>query len=66
MKKIAPDQGMLYYLISKKRPDLAQIIKKTGMIETVIVGLGGQGTRHAALMQQYGHDFWRQSLYMIR
>jgi len=54
MKKIAPDQGMLYYLISKKRPDLAQMIKKTGMIETVIVGLGGQGTRHAALMQQYG------------
>jgi succinyl-CoA synthetase alpha subunit len=54
MKKIAPDQGMLYYLISKKRPDLAQTIKKTGMIETVIVGLGGQGTRHAALMQQYG------------
>lgn len=54
MKKIVPDQGMLYYLISKKRPDLAQMIKKTGMIETVIVGLGGQGTRHAALMQQYG------------
>ena len=54
MKHIAPDQGMLYYLISKKRPDLAKEIKKTGTIETMIVGLGGQGTRHATLMQQYG------------
>jgi len=54
MKNIALDQGMLYYLIQKKRPDLAKKIKDTKTIETVVVGLGGQGTRHAELMQQYG------------
>jgi len=54
MKNIAPDQGMLFYLIQKKRPDLAKKIKDTKTIETVVVGLGGQGTRHAELMQQYG------------
>jgi len=54
MKNIASDQGMLFYLIQKKRPDLAKKIKDTKTIETVVVGLGGQGTRHAELMQQYG------------
>jgi succinyl-CoA synthetase alpha subunit len=54
MKPIAPDQGMLYYIIEKKRPDIAKKIRETGTIETVVVGLGGQGTRHAELMQQYG------------
>lgn len=54
MKNVAPDQGMLYYLIQNKRPDLAKNIKTTKTIETVVVGLGGQGTRHAELMQQYG------------
>src|SRR5512136_1453837 len=54
MKQIPSDQGMLYYLISEKRPDLAKKIKETGKIETIVVGLGGQGTRHAELMQQYG------------
>ena len=54
MKPIAPDQGMLYYIIEKKRPDIAKKIKETGTIETVVAGLGGQGTRHAELMQQYG------------
>jgi len=54
MKLVAPDQGMLYFIIESKRPDLAKKIKKTGLIETVVIGLGGQGTRHAELMQQYG------------
>ena len=54
MKNVPPDQGMLYYLIQNKRPDLAKKIKMTKRIETVVVGLGGQGTRHAELMQQYG------------
>jgi succinyl-CoA synthetase alpha subunit len=54
MKLVPPDQGMLYYIIENKRPDLAKKIKQTGVIETVVVGLGGQGTRHAELMQQYG------------
>jgi succinyl-CoA synthetase alpha subunit len=54
MKLVAPDQGMLYFIIESKRPDLAKKIKQTGLIETVVIGLGGQGTRHADLMQQYG------------
>ncbi|HWR27743.1 MAG TPA: citrate/2-methylcitrate synthase [Candidatus Thermoplasmatota archaeon] len=54
MKLVPPDQGMLYYIIENKRPDLAKKIKQSGVIETIVVGLGGQGTRHAELMQQYG------------
>ena len=54
MKRIAPDQGMLYHIIKSKNPNLAKKIKETGEIETVVVGLGRQGTRHADLMQQYG------------
>ena len=54
MKPVDPDQGMLYYIIEKKRPDIAKKIRETGTVETVVVGLGGQGTRHAELMQQYG------------
>ena len=54
MKLVAPDQGMLYYIIEKKCPDIAKKIRETGTVETVVVGLGGQGTRHAELMQQYG------------
>lgn len=54
MKPVPPSQGMLYYLIEKKRPDIAKNIRETKTIETVVVGLGGQGTRHAELMQQYG------------
>ena len=54
MKLVDPDQGMLYYIIEKKRPDIAKKIRETGAIETIVVGLGGQGMRHAELMQQYG------------
>ncbi|MCX6665919.1 MAG: hypothetical protein NT038_07690 [Euryarchaeota archaeon] len=54
MRLIAPDEGMLYHIIEKRRPDLAKKIRNTRTIETVVVGLGGQGTRHAELMQQYG------------
>ena len=54
MKPVASDQGMLYYIVEKKRPDIAKKIRETGTIETVVVGLGGQGIRHAELMHQYG------------
>jgi len=54
MKLVPPDKGMLYYIIENKRPNLAKKIKQSGVIETVVIGLGGQGTRHAELMQQYG------------
>jgi succinyl-CoA synthetase alpha subunit len=54
VRPVPLNQGMLYYLIEKKRPDIAKNIRDTKTIETVVVGLGGQGTRHAELMQQYG------------
>jgi succinyl-CoA synthetase alpha subunit len=54
MKPVPANKGMLYYLIEKKRPDIAKNIRETKIIETIVVGLGGQGTRHAELMQQYG------------
>lgn len=54
MKHVALDQGMLFYIIEKKRLDIAKKIRETGIIETVVVGLGRQGIRHAELMQLYG------------
>ena len=52
--KLNPDQGLLYYLVKEVRPELAEQITKTKTIETMIVGLGRQGTRHAQLMMEYG------------
>ena len=43
MKLVDPDQGMLYYIIEKKRPNIAKKIRETGKIETIVVGLGVQG-----------------------
>lgn len=54
MKSIAATQGMLNYLIGKKRPDIAKNIEETGRIETVVVGLGAEATTHTRLMQEYG------------
>ncbi|MHA2244516.1 MAG: hypothetical protein ACXADY_06065, partial [Candidatus Hodarchaeales archaeon] len=54
MKRISVDQGVLYYLIKKIRPELASYIQKKKEIETVIIGLGGQGTKHAGLMRDFG------------
>jgi len=46
--------GMLYYIVKKIRPDLARTIDETGRLETMIIGLGGQGTKHAGLMNDFG------------
>ena len=54
MKTISPEKGMLFYIIKKIRPRLAERIKETGKIESIVVGLGGQGTRHAGLMKDFG------------
>ncbi len=54
MKRISVDQGVLYHLIQKVRPELASYIQKTKEIETVIIGLGSQGTKHAGLMRDFG------------
>ena len=45
---------MLCHLIKHARPDLVKTIEKTQEVETAVVGLGGQGTRHAGLMRDFG------------
>jgi len=52
--KLEANQGLLSYLIEKVRPELAEQINKSKTIETMIIGLGRQGTRHAQLMMEYG------------
>ena len=54
MQSIRADQGLLYHLIMQCRPELAGRINETGEIDTIVVGLGREGTRHAGLMQDYG------------
>ncbi len=54
MKRIPVDQGALYFLIKQIRPELAAYIQETKKIETVIIGLGRQGTKHAGLMKEFG------------
>ncbi|MHA1450760.1 MAG: hypothetical protein ACTSP4_15235 [Candidatus Hodarchaeales archaeon] len=56
MKRVPVDKGMLYFLIKETRPELAKRISKSGTIETVIIGLGKQGTKHAGLMKEFGTD----------
>jgi succinyl-CoA synthetase alpha subunit len=45
---------MLCHLIQYARPDLVEVIAETQRIETAVVGLGRQGTRHAGLMREFG------------
>ncbi len=54
IKKLSAEQGLLHYFIKQVRPELAEKITQTKTIETMIVGLGRQGTRHAQLMMEYG------------
>ncbi len=54
IEKLSVEQGLLYYFIKQVRPELAEKITETKTIETMIVGLGRQGTRHAQLMMEYG------------
>jgi succinyl-CoA synthetase alpha subunit len=53
-RNIPPHQGMFCHLIGQSRPDLVKTIAATGLVETIVCGLGSQGTRHAGLMAQYG------------
>ncbi|MHA1199381.1 MAG: citrate/2-methylcitrate synthase [Candidatus Heimdallarchaeaceae archaeon] len=53
-EKLNTNRGLLYYLIKHVRPELAEKVNQTETIETMIVGLGRQGTRHAQLMMEYG------------
>jgi succinyl-CoA synthetase alpha subunit len=54
MQRVPAHQGMLCHLIRHARPDLVQHIADTQRVETLIVGLGSQGTRHAGLMRDFG------------
>jgi succinyl-CoA synthetase alpha subunit len=54
MEYVRADQGLLFHLIEQVRPELAGHIKETGEIDTIVVGLGREGTRHAGLMQDFG------------
>ncbi len=45
---------MLCHLIKHARPDLVKTIEETQEVETAVVGLGRQGTRHAGLMREFG------------
>ncbi|MHA1983628.1 MAG: citrate/2-methylcitrate synthase [Candidatus Hodarchaeales archaeon] len=54
LKPIQLDQGLLFYLINRGRPDIGKNIKEKNEINTLLVGLGRQGTRHAQLMTEYG------------
>ena len=54
MKRIPAHTGMLCHLIKHARPDLVKKIEETQNIDTIVVGLGGQGTRHAGLMRDFG------------
>ncbi|MHC4860839.1 MAG: hypothetical protein ACYTDY_12205, partial [Planctomycetota bacterium] len=54
MQPIAAHEGLLAHLIRSVRPDLYETVERTGRVETAVIGLGGQGTRHAGLMQKFG------------
>lgn len=54
MQRIPAHTGMLCHMIKHARPDLVKKIEETQQIETIVMGLGGQGTRHAGLMRDFG------------
>ena len=55
MKNALPvHQGLLFHWIASLRPSLAEKIQETGSVETLIIGLGRQGIKHAGLMKEYG------------
>ena len=51
-----PSRQLAAHLIGGIRPDLLPVIEQTGTIETAVIGLGGQGTRHAGMMKAFGSD----------
>jgi len=55
-EKIKATDGMLYYIINKIRPELAMKVAENNKLETMIIGLGGQGSKHAGLMNDFGTE----------
>lgn len=54
INRIPAHKGMLGHLLKTVRPDIFDSIVETQRIETIVVGLGRQGTRHAGLMNDFG------------
>jgi succinyl-CoA synthetase alpha subunit len=52
--RIKATEGMLFHIVRKLRPELAARVAKTGRLDTIILGLGGQGSKHAGLMHDFG------------
>jgi succinyl-CoA synthetase alpha subunit len=52
--RIKATDGFLFHLVRKLRPGLADRVAKSGRLDTIILGLGGQGTKHAGLMHDFG------------
>jgi len=53
-EKVNAIEGMLFHIIKKVRPRLADRVARTGRLDTIIFGLGGQGSKHAGLMHDFG------------
>lgn len=54
MKRLPVEEGMLHYLVEKVRPGLAKRISQSHKVETIVIGLGSQGTKHAGIMHSFG------------
>ena len=52
--RIKATDGFLFHLVRKFRPELAERVAAGGRLDTIILGLGGQGTKHAGLMHDFG------------
>jgi succinyl-CoA synthetase alpha subunit len=52
--RIGATDGMLFYIVRQIRPDLARRVAASKRLDTIIIGLGGQGTKHAGLMHDFG------------
>ena len=52
--RIKAADGFLFHLVRKLRPGLAERVAKSGRLDTISLGLGGQGAKHAGLMHDFG------------
>jgi succinyl-CoA synthetase alpha subunit len=52
--RIKAADGFLFHLVRRHRPALAARVARSGRLDTIIIGLGGQGTKHAGLMHDFG------------
>jgi len=52
--RIKATDGFLFHLVRKLRPELAARVARSGRLDTIILGLGGQGSKHAGLMHDFG------------